>query len=55
MTDTDAVHFMPASAEIEWLLVTLGGIAGGFALLPFEFNRLTQDIGRHRLFIRDLA
>lgn len=55
MTDTDAIQFMPASAETDRLLVTFGGIAGGFSLPPFEFNRLTQDLGCHRLFIRDLA
>jgi hypothetical protein len=55
VTVTDAIQFMPASAETDRLLVTFGGIAGGFALPPFEFNRLPQDLGSHRLFIRDRA
>lgn len=57
MTDTNGIQFMPASAsaETDRLLVTFGGIAGGFALPPFEFNRMTQDLGCSRIFVWDLA
>lgn len=46
---------MPASAETDRLLITFGDIPVGLTLPPFQFNRLTQDLCCHRLFIRDLA
>lgn len=54
MTAFDSMT-VEAGTRADVLLVAFGGIAGGFALPPFEFNRLTQDLGCNRLFIRDLS
>jgi len=47
-----ALDLAPASPT---LLATLGGIAGGIGIPPFEFLRMASDLGVKTAFIRDLS
>ena len=55
VTDPNQVAIIDLSCRNRPLLIAFGGIAGGLAIPPFEFFKLTKDLNINKIYLRDLS